>query len=154
MKNKSFAEIIRISFIFLFAYTATSKLFQPEKFKWAVSKSPLISPFTDMVVWGIPSLELAIVLCLLIPRTRRIGLYSSLCLMIIFTLYIGYMVVFTPKLPCSCGGIVQLMSWRGHLVFNSIFSGLAAWALWVDKHQNPIQTQALKSAYITGPFHL
>ena len=56
--------------------------------------------------------------------------------MTIFTLYIGYMVAFVPKLPCSCGGIIQKMSWNQHLIFNVGFILLGVYAIWLDRY-NP-----------------
>jgi putative oxidoreductase len=128
MKKRTFIEIIASLFVLLFVYTALSKLFLPEKFKWALGKSPLISSYKDIIVWAIPSVELALALLLFFPKTRRWGLLSSFILMSIFTVYISYMMLFTPKLPCSCGGIIQYMTWKQHLVFNILFTALAGWA--------------------------
>jgi hypothetical protein len=140
MKKKTILEIITVLFVFLFAYTACSKFFDPDRFKRSLAKSPLIAPFKDFIALGIPSLELAIVFLLIVPRTRRIGILSFLTLMVTFTLYIGYMMAFSPKLPCSCGGVIALMSWKMHLFFNTAFIGLASWALWLDRKSPTNQT--------------
>jgi hypothetical protein len=59
------------------------------------------------------------------PRTRKLGLYISLGLMMAFTGYISYMMIFIPDLPCSCGGVISKMTWGQHLIFNVFFMLLA-----------------------------
>jgi hypothetical protein len=41
--------------------------------------------------------------------------------MTVFTLYLGYMLLFTPNRPCVCGGVIKTMSWDQHIVFNCFF---------------------------------
>jgi len=125
MKKQSIVEIISALFILLFVYTALSKLYDPAKFTWALGNSPLIKGAKEFITYALPITELIVAALLFIPRTRKIGLYSSLGLMTIFTLYIGYMIAFTPKLPCSCGGILQQMTWTQHLLFNILFTLIA-----------------------------
>ncbi len=43
----------------------------------------------------------------------------------LFAGYIGYMLVFVKHLPCSCGGVLQGLSWGQHLLFNLLFLLLA-----------------------------
>jgi hypothetical protein len=35
------------------------------------------------------------------------------------------MLLFTPKLPCSCGGVLKNLSWKEHLMFNFCFTAIA-----------------------------
>jgi hypothetical protein len=46
--------------------------------------------------------------------------------MVLFTGYIIALLTFSDKLPCSCGGVIELMSWSQHIIFNSLFIALAA----------------------------
>jgi hypothetical protein len=73
----------------------------------------------------IPSVEIGISLLLVIPNLRKPGLLFSASLMSLFTLYIAYMLLFTPELPCSCGGILNSLGWKEHLIFNLCFTTLA-----------------------------
>jgi uncharacterized membrane protein YjjP (DUF1212 family) len=41
--------------------------------------------------------------------------------------------IFNKELPCSCGGIISLLSWGGHLVFNSVFILLAFAGVMLEK---------------------
>jgi hypothetical protein len=118
------AFIISILLIFLFAYTGSSKLLDSKGFAAVLSKIPLIGRGAGIVAILLPLAELLIVLLLLFERTRLVGLYASLVLLSIFTVYLVYMVLAVPKLPCSCGGVISTMSWKQHIVFNAVFIGL------------------------------
>jgi hypothetical protein len=111
-------EIISALFIFIFVYTSISKVLDYTSFKTVLSKSPLIGNSADLTAWMLPVVELVISLCLFFPRTRGLGLKLTLGLMTLFTIYVLYMLLFVPDLPCSCGGVISAMSWTQHLFFN------------------------------------
>ena len=62
-------------------------------------------------------------------KFRKHGLYAAFSLMAMFTVYIYIVVHYSSFVPCSCGGILEKMSWDAHLVFNLVFVLLAALAL-------------------------
>lgn len=107
--------------IFLFTYTGITKLVDHSIFKSSILQSPIISNYATVISWLIPMIELLIVVMLLLQQYRNMGLLLSLLLIIIFTAYIGYMILFIPNLPCSCGGVLKELSWSNHLLFNSFF---------------------------------
>jgi putative oxidoreductase len=141
MKRSTVIEIIAALFILLFVYTATSKFFEFASFKYVLSKSPLIGNMAPAVAWGLPIVELLISLLLFIPRTRRLGLWASFGIMVLFTGYLGYMIYFTPDRPCSCGGVLKQMTWKQHLVFNIGFTLLALLGLWLQRRQHRMQAK-------------
>lgn len=112
-------------FILLFVYAATSKLSDVEKFKVQLGQSPMLTSIASLVVWLIPMTEFVISVLLAFARTRIIGLFAAFTLMIIFTEYIIAITQFSEYVPCSCGGILQSMSWTEHLFFNIGFVILA-----------------------------
>jgi hypothetical protein len=118
------AFFISILLIFLFAYTGSSKLLDSKGFAAVLSEIPLIGRGAGIVAILLPLAELLIVLLLLFEKTRLIGLYASLALLLLFTVYLVYMVLAVPKLPCSCGGVIGTMSWKQHIVFNAVFVGV------------------------------
>lgn len=129
MKRIAIPEIISAVFIFLFVYTALSKIFTFHLFTQTLKETPLIGGIAPFIAIALPIIELMVSLLLLIPRTRRLGFYSTFALMLVFTLYIGYMIVFTPQLPCTCGGVIEKMTWTQHLIFNVVFTLLALTAI-------------------------
>ena len=111
--------------ILLFIYAASSKLLDYTRFRVELGKSPLLTAFAGLVAWSIPVIEIGIALLLAFVRTRLLGLYASFTLMVLFTAYIVYILNFSPYVPCSCGGVLQKLDWRTHLIFNSVFVVLA-----------------------------
>jgi uncharacterized membrane protein YphA (DoxX/SURF4 family) len=80
----------------------------------------------EWVVWMVPIAELLICTALVIKRLQFIALYASFGIMVMFTVYIIIILNFSSYIPCSCGGILENMSWRQHLIFNLCFTALAA----------------------------
>lgn len=133
MSKSTLVEIISCLFIILFLYTGISKLMEYSVFKEQLADSPVLKPFAPFIAWALPLTEFLVSILLIIPRWRLKGLYASLFLMIAFTLYIGAIMTFNKELPCSCGGIISLLSWKEHLVFNSVFIGLALAGVILEK---------------------
>lgn len=134
MTRKIALEIICFLLILLFVYTAVSKFINFEGFRlYVVTQTPLIRPIASFAALAIPISELIAVVLLLTPRYRKIGLYISFVLMAAFTAYVVYALYLVPKTPCSCGGILHLMGWRQHLIFNSIFTVAAFIAIRIHK---------------------
>jgi hypothetical protein len=121
MKNKQFIiDTICVLFIILFIYTATSKIFDYGNFKAQLGRSPLLARFWNWI-WLVPTIEIGVSLLLPFPNTRLLGLYASFCLMTMFTVYIFTILRFGEFIPCSCGGVLQKMTWPQHMWFNIVF---------------------------------
>ncbi|MBS1529130.1 MAG: hypothetical protein JSU01_02380, partial [Bacteroidetes bacterium] len=116
MKKKIFIEIITASFILLFVYAAASKLMSFGLFRFQLSRAPYFGRFSVWVAWVIPAGELIIASLLFITRTRYAGLWASFIAMLLFTVYVGTLLLSGMRLPCTCGGLIQKLSWREHLV--------------------------------------
>lgn len=132
--------IIALLHIALFAYAAISKLTDYYNFEFGISESPYISPFAGFLAWAIPAFELLIVVLLLLPLSRLLGLYASFFLMLLFTIYIAAMLLSSSEIPCSCGGVLEELSWPMHIIFNLVFVVLSAIAIILEhqrRKQNP-----------------
>ena len=125
-------EIISALFILLFVYTATSKLMTHRLFTITLAESPLLNFASGFIGWAIPLIEILISMMLFVPSFRRGGLVASLILMIVFTIYIVYMLMTASHLPCSCGGIINKLSWKQHLWLNVFLAALAATGLYLS----------------------
>lgn len=136
MKKHIIIEVIASLFILLFLYTALMKLIDHASFKNTLRQSPLMLNFASIVTIILPIAELLISLALFFERTRKLGLYGSLLLMSLFSFYVGYMIRYSPSLPCSCGGIIRQMNWHQHLYFNVLFSFLALAGIWLNRAKN------------------
>jgi uncharacterized membrane protein YphA (DoxX/SURF4 family) len=143
MKRTTILETIIFFYVILFLYTGITKLTDYGTFKETVADSPILAPIAQPIAWGLPWLEFAVTAMLIIPRWRLKGLYASLVLLIAFTGYVVGLLLFDKQLPCSCGGILQELSWPQHMVFNGIFVLLAIWAIVLQRRENKSQQSNL-----------
>ena len=125
-------EVVSALFILLFTYAAISKLMDFENFQIQLGQSPVVSVFADGFSFLIPIMELGIVVLFLVPKYRPIALYGSLILMSLFAAYIYIVLRYSSYIPCSCGGILDKMSWETHLVFNLVFVLFAVLAIFLS----------------------
>jgi hypothetical protein len=135
MKTRStIIEIICVSFILLWSYAAFSKLADLDKSRSEMLNQVFPMWIAEILYWLVPTLELGLCALLISTKTRLMGLYASLILMSSFTLYIGIVMtgVFG-RVPCSCGGILNNMSYGTHLVFNLFFVALALFGIIIAK---------------------
>jgi hypothetical protein len=150
MKDLKVKEIIAIFLTLLFSYTAGSKLLEHDRFIFQLRLSPLpqIVVFAEFLSWSVPVLELGITIILIVGiftgRFLNKGLWISLILISSFEIYITAMLFSDKDLPCACGGIISLMSWKEHEFFNGLTIILIAIAL-IDFPK--IRSKAAKEKY-------
>jgi hypothetical protein len=125
LNKNMIVEIICSLLIILFIYSSLSKLSAYNRFSVQLSKSPFITSYYKLVAWSIPAAEILIAFLLVIKKTRLIALYASFFLMSLFTAYLVIMLNFSYYIPCSCGGVLEHLSWEQHIVFNSFFIAIA-----------------------------
>jgi len=133
-------EITSALFILLFVYAAVSKLVDYQKFQVQLGQSPMLTFYANSIAWVIPALEIIISLLLITPKWQLTGLYASFSLMAMFSAYIVAIINFSEYIPCSCGGVLQNMSWNEHLVFNTVFLLLALCGILLHSKSNKAQT--------------
>lgn len=128
MKKALTIEIISAALVLLFLYAGLSKLIRYDIFVFQLSESPfkLLGRSAHQIAWVIPATEIPVAAILPFTKTRLFGLYGSFVLMLLFTLYVGGILLSGLALPCACGGIISGLHWPGHLVFNIFFLGLSA----------------------------
>lgn len=103
----------------MFFYASFSKLTNYEKAESDMRNQVFTQPVAEVLTWLIPGIEILIVLLLLFPQTRKTALWASLGLLTVFTAYIALIMTgIFGRIPCSCGGILQRMSYGIHLLFN------------------------------------
>lgn len=122
-------EIVCYLHVLLFVYAGVSKLLDYENFKVQLGQSPMLNVHSGWIAWFIPSSELVMAILLLIPSTKLLGIFASYFLMLLFSAYIFATLNFSDYVPCSCGGILEEMTWHQHLIFNLIFCALALIAI-------------------------
>ncbi|WP_417237154.1 MauE/DoxX family redox-associated membrane protein [Bizionia paragorgiae] len=142
--NKKYREFtvntISLLFIVLFVYASISKLLDFETFQIQLAQSPLLSAYAGIVSVLVPSIEILLAALLIISRFRLVALIGCFWLMVMFTVYIIIILNFSEYIPCSCGGVLEKLSWTQHLIFNIFFVFLAALAIYMTLQVSKSQT--------------
>lgn len=121
-KYKRFTvAIISYATALLFIYAATSKILDFENFQVQLGQSPMLSAFAIYVSYAVPLTEIIISVLLISTRGRMLGLILFYGLMAMFTSYIYIILNYSSFIPCSCGGLLEELSWNQHILFNIVF---------------------------------
>jgi len=106
--------------ILLFSYTVVSKLSNPEDFRAQMFNQAFSHKLAVLLVYFIPAAEILATIMLLSERLRMWGLILSLFLMLLFTGYVGLVLIgYYDRVPCSCGGVLRSLGWGWHFVLNA-----------------------------------
>lgn len=119
MKRSIISPIAAGLIILLFTYASVSKLLAFEKFVREINNQPLPNSWTPYLTKAIIAIEVGIIILLCFVRTQRLGFLISAAFLSLFTVYtIIVLAGGFSYLPCSCGGIIEKLSWPQHLVLN------------------------------------
>ena len=125
-----FIDISVTLIIMMFLYASFSKYFDFASFQRAMHNQPFPYWLSSILVIIIPPVEIIIAILLFKEKLRKKGLWGTVILMSMFTVYIGAILLhFFPSVPCSCGGIIRMLSWQQHLYFNLFFIVIAVLGL-------------------------
>jgi putative oxidoreductase len=111
--------------IVLFSYTAINKLFALTRFRFQLSLFPWLRTHPLPIALLIIGAEIGIVALLMTPRRIVTGFIVSLILLSIFTAYLLIMLLTTLNLPCTCGGVLEQLSWPQHIALNLLFISIS-----------------------------
>ena len=129
MKKNISVVIISLFFIALFLYSGTWKVMNHQLFNEQLSLSLIPTAASTWMAWMIPLVEILITILLLRPAWRLKGLYASLILMVLFTIYILIPVPGNTRPSCGCGGFIEELSLKQHLIFNTACIILSLFAI-------------------------
>jgi putative oxidoreductase len=123
--HKKFTAVCTALLILLWSYAALSKLLDYEEFRWQLHNQEIPELLVPVLVWLLPASELITALMLLTDRFRMAGYLISAGLLLVFTLYIGFILMgWAARMPCSCGGVIGKLGWGEHFFFNIFFLAL------------------------------
>lgn len=142
--REAFVVLVSLLLILLLAYTGLTKLLEGKMFYDNIRNSPIFGGETIAAIAAIviPVSEIVVALLIVWRRTRLLGLYAALVLMLIFAGYTVSLLFFAPSLPCSCGGIISLLSWKQHLMLILVFLFLILLSIIVLK---PVKIKSYKN---------
>jgi hypothetical protein len=137
MKKTWLADLIAYFFILLFLYTGSVKLMEVHLFKEQLTSSPLLGSLAGVITWALPIGEIILAIALFIPALKLKALYATLGLMTLFTIYVVIILSMDNHLSCSCGGIIEELSPKQHVLFNSACAVLAGIGIQLQRKQQP-----------------
>lgn len=134
MKNyrKITVQVVSFLLIILWIYAASSKLMNFNMFRQQMSWQMLFPFIKHTIIYILPAAEVLTAFLLVFERTQRAGLYFSFTMLLAFTIYVGLAVFkFFDHIPCSCGGILNKMTWNAHFLLNIFFLLLTALGIYM-----------------------
>jgi hypothetical protein len=152
--KKIIIEVIAVLYISLMLYAAISKLLKFELSREQLTLMPFLEPSAAIVAWLLPVVEILISCLIFLPMTRIAGLIAATVLMFIFTCYILYIVNYSPHLPCTCGGVLDALSWTQHLILNIVFVFLGCCAIYLLNKTNDRQFKVSMSQFVGRSFFM
>jgi len=130
MKKELIYELITGLLVLLFLYTGLSKILDFQNFEVSMRFQHMPAWLTLPMIYLLPGSEILTAGLLVSDKTRVLGLYLFLGMMIGFSLYVGAALLhWFPKAPCPCGGVIKSLGWSPHLLLNILFVALAGFAL-------------------------
>lgn len=129
MSREKSLNIISFLLALTFSYAAVSKAIDLPKFQVQLGQSTMLGFIAEPLSILVPVVEIALTVLIFIPRTRVVGFYSLLAMMTMFTTYIVIIMNYSYHIPCSCGGILNSLGWKHHLVFNLVLCTLIVLAI-------------------------
>lgn len=126
-------NILAFFIMSLLLYSVIIKISDMKDFEISLQKSPII-PFelVDVLKYTIPILELIIAMYFFF--NEKIFFLIASFLFLIFGGYVYLMINHIHYAPCGCGGVIEQLSWQGHLLLNWGIS-LAAFACFLYLHK-------------------
>jgi putative oxidoreductase len=148
-KKQVMLECISALLILLFVYASVSKFLDFKTFIKEMNNQPLPNSWTPFLVWFIPCSEILLSVALIFERTRLLGLYGSLALMGLFTIYAILILLHVfPYVPCSCGGVIKRLTWKQHLVLNLFYVTLSVVGLIAQRKKSFHSIALTKNSFV------
>lgn len=115
-KNK-IISYVSVLFVIFFGYTTFNKLFNIDSFQHNLLKTGLfagnlVPSFSYLVI----AIEIIVIFFLIFYL--RIGFLMVVAMMTSFTIYISYLNYFGLYEICGCGGILNGLAYKYHLIIN------------------------------------
>lgn len=131
----SYILLCRSFFIVLLMYAGLTKLLEVDLFYDNLYNSPLLPKSESLLfilTWAIPLIEIMIAIALCFKDFNTQALISIISLLAVYSIYIAAILWLAPYQPCSCGGVISALSWKGHFVLNISSIVLALSCLWMN----------------------
>lgn len=146
MRTKNLiAEIIIFLLLLMWAYTFVSKVLDFDTFRRQINGAYLLSSLGSPLPYLLQVLHLSLVVLLIKKSWRKLGLITSLSVLLLYTGYLIYILKFAPSIPCSCISLYSALNWNDQLLINLAglvlnIIGLIIFSFKQPPHSSRIQT--------------
>lgn len=121
MKTKEYViSIIILLLVVMWVFASFSKFLDFDTFQRQLRGGYITSSAGTLLAYFLPIVQLVIAVLLLTKRWQFIGMSLSLILLIAYTLYIIYILIWAPTIPCSCISIFRGVTWYDQLKINTL----------------------------------
>lgn len=110
--------ILYVLIISFFSYTLMNKVLIYDAFLLNISKTGLFNDF-QIYALSVSAIAFEAIAVLLLVLKKRIGLIFSICMMLVFTVYIIFLYVIGRYEVCGCGGIMNGLTFESHFLVNA-----------------------------------
>ena len=129
-------QLIIISLILLWLLAGIPKVMDIATFSKQLERMTYIGWMHGLVSCSLPITMLLTGVLLVIPRAKLLEMYISWILLLLFTLYIGTVLLFSDFVPCTCAGIRINIAWKEHLLICGSGILLTSLAIWMERQNN------------------
>lgn len=138
MFQRTFVQIATLVMVFVLVYTGLTKWINFSHFSRSMLSQPLPHALTNLLIYLIPTVEIAAALLLIPQETRQLGLWVTSILMMAFTGYVFY-IRLSPlgNTTCPCGGLFSQLNWNQHTWVNSLLTMIAIAAAILNRNIFP-----------------
>ena len=148
MRTKNLiAEIIIFLLLLMWAYTFVSKVLDFDTFRRQINGAYLLSSLGSPLPYLLQVLHLSLVVLLIKKSWRKIGLITSLSLLVLYTGYLIYILKFAPSIPCSCISLYSRLNWDDQLLINFAVLALNIIGLIMFSFKRPPHSSHIQTTY-------
>lgn len=128
---KAFRPALITLIIIFFSYTLTNKALMFDSFLLNIAKTGLFNSFFTYAI-ALIGVILEFTSIVLLVLNKRSGIFVSLGMMCLFTLYIVLLFLLGRYEVCGCGGVMNGLDFWSHLVINLLLILLLIYLLNFD----------------------
>jgi hypothetical protein len=134
--KKTIPFTVSIFFVILFCYACISKILDFRNFQSQLGQSPGLAGYKLVVAYGIISLQMIAVILLCFRTSRFLGLWITFGILSVFAGYVAFILIYSKNLPCTCIGLIEIISWKGNLILNIGLMIIALAGIFIAEKRN------------------
>ncbi|WP_271765550.1 MauE/DoxX family redox-associated membrane protein [Aquimarina algiphila] len=118
-------------FILFFAYTGFYKVLHLDAFKFNIARTAVFPEyFINIIPYGVIALEFTVIFFLMYKKKTGVILFAIS--MLVFSIYIILLYKYGRYEVCGCGGVLNGLEFKYHLIINIIFLLLALSVIYLN----------------------